>query len=200
MAVRKKGKAVKILFALVVVTCIVIIAAVSWKSGKDTLYGDFMNDKKVSAEILYSDVSGYDFEKNYPKTPDEVMQIYGKCYRLLYGDMIRNEDIFAEVIHTQRKLYSDELASKNVFEVQLENFKESLEKLREKDVFVVDFETKAPLYDSEFNTCQVRTIISTNANREDGLPLKAYMSFNIVRDDKGFWKIHSFKNTDSNFE
>ncbi len=200
MAGKKKGSKIKILFILIIFTCVVIIAAFSWKKGRDTIHGDFESDKKAMAEVLYSDVSGTDIEKNYPKTPDEVMQFYGKCYKLIYGNMIKNEDILAETLHIQRKLFSDELASKNVFESQFEKIKEDVANLKESGVWVIDFETKPPMYDKEYNTCEVRTVISTNANGENGASLKVYMLFNIVKDENGFWKIHAFRNTNSDFE
>ncbi len=198
MAAKKKGGMVKLLFILIIITCIVIIAAVSWKSGSDAIYGDFENTKKSAAEVLYSDVSGVDLEKDYPKTPDEVIQFYGKCYKLIYGDMIRNDDIFANVLHIQRKLYSKELAEKNLFEVQLEQIKSDVEALKDSNVVVIDFEAKPPIYSKDFKTCEVRTIISTNANDENGT-LKAYWVYNIVKDEKDLWKIHSFRRTDSDF-
>lgn len=198
MAVKKKSGMVKLLFILIIITCIVIIAAVSWKSGSDAIYGDFENTKKSAAEVLYSDVSGADLEKDYPKTPDEVMQFYGKCYKLIYGDMIRNDDIFANVLHIQRRLYSKELAEKNLFEVQLEQIKSDVEALKDSNVVVIDFEAKPPIYSKDFKTCEVRTIISTNANDENGT-LKAYWVYNIVKDEKDLWKIHSFRRTDSDF-
>ena len=198
MAVKKKNGMVKLLFILIIITCIVIIAAVSWKSGSDAIYGDFENTKKSAAEVLYSDVSGADLEKDYPKTPDEVIQFYGKCYKLIYGDMIRNDDIFANVLHIQRRLYSKELAEKNLFEVQLEQIKSDVEALKDSNVVVIDFEAKPPIYSKDFKTCEVRTIISTNANDENGT-LKAYWVYNIVKDEKDLWKIHSFRRTDSEF-
>ena len=198
MAVKKKNGMVKLLFILIIITCIVIIAAVSWKSGSDAIYGDFENTKKSAAEVLYSDVSGADLEKDYPKTPDEVIQFYGKCYKLIYGDMIRNDDIFANVLHIQRRLYSKELAEKNLFEVQLEQIKSDVEALKDSNVVVIDFEAKPPIYSKDFKTCEVRTIISTNANDENGT-LKAYWVYNIVKDEMDLWKIHSFRRTDSDF-
>ena len=139
-----------------------------------------------------------DLEKDYPKTPDEVIQFYGKCYKLIYGDMIRNDDIFANVLHIQRRLYSKELAEKNLFEVQLEQIKSDVEALKDSNVVVIDFEAKPPIYSKDFKTCEVRTIISTNANDENGT-LKAYWVYNIVKDEKDLWKIHSFRRTDSDF-
>ena len=198
MAVKKKNGMVKLLFILIIITCIVIIAAVSWKSGSDAIYGDFEKTKKSAAEVLYSDVSGADLEKDYPKTPDEVIQFYGKCYKLIYGDMIRNDDIFANVLHIQRRLYSKELAEKNLFEVQLEQIKSDVEALKDSNVVVIDFEAKPPIYSKDFKTCEVRTIISTNANDENGT-LKAYWVYNIVKDEKDLWTIHSFRRTDSDF-
>jgi len=199
MAVKKKNGMVKLLFILIIITCIVIIAAVSWKSGSDAIYGDFENTKRSAAEVLYSDITGVDLEKNYPQTPDEVMQFYGKCYKLIYGDMIRNDEIFANVLHIQRMLYSKELSEKNLFEVQLEQIKSDVETLKDENVVVIDFEAKPPIYASDFKTCEVRTIVSTNANDENG-SLKAYRIYNIVKDENGLWKIHSFRRTDSNFE
>lgn len=199
MAVKKKNNIIKLLFALIIITCVVIIAAVSWKSGSDTLHGDFENTKKTSAEVLYADIMGVDLEKNYPKTPDEVMQFYGKCYKLIYGDMIRNDEVLAKVLHIQRKLYSKELAEKNLFEVNLEKIKSDIEILKNSDVSVIDFETKPPIYAKDFNTCEVRVIISTNANDQNGI-LKAYWLYNIVKDENGLWKVHSFRRTNSNFE
>ena len=66
-------------------------------------------------------------------------------------------------------------------------------------VTVIDFESKPPMYDKKYDTCQVRAIISTNANTENGA-LKAYMLFNVIKDNDGFWRINSFKSTDANFE
>ncbi len=199
MAVKKKSGLIKILMLLIFVTCVIFISAVSWKSGSEALHSDFENGKKAAAEVLYNDISGTDFEKNYPKTPEEVMVAYGKCYKLIYGNMIKNEEIFAEVLHIQRKFYSEELASKNVFEEQLKKIKEDVENLKKEKVTVIEFETKPPIYDKKYDTCEVRTVISTNA-KLDGQSLKVYMLFNVIKDKDGFWKIQSFRNTNSDFE
>lgn len=163
----------------------------SWKSGRDTLYGDFKNDKKTVAELIFSDISNADLESNYPKTPDEVMQFYAKCYKLLYGNMIRNEDIIPEVLHIQRKLYSEELASKNVFELQIEKLKENIQTLN--NVSVVDFEIKPPIYDKEFNTCDVRAVISTNANTRTALLLKLLCFLILLKIKMDFGKFIHLK-------
>lgn len=199
MAKKKKGGIIKLLFVLIFITCVIIVATLSWKSGRDTIHGEFNNEKKAAAQVLYSEITNVDIEKVYPKTPDEVMQFYGKCYRLLYGDMINDEEVFAKVLHIQRKLYSDELANKNLFENQLQKIKEDVSKLKESEVFVLDFDTKPPIYDKNYQTCDVRTVISTNANNENGV-LKAYMVFNIIKDENDCWKIHSFRNTNEEFE
>lgn len=203
MATNSKNKGIiKLLIALIVITCVVIVGKIafdSYLSASDSMHGDFESNKKASAEVLYSDIKNTDLKTNYPQTPDEVMQFYGKCYKLLYGDMIRNEDIFAEVLHIQRNLFSTELAEKNTFEAQLEKLKEGVEQLKSQKISVIDVESKPPMYDKEYNTCEVRTTINTNATNEDGSPLKAYMLFNIIKDENGLWKINSFRTTDSNF-
>ncbi len=199
MAVQKKGSLIKLLFVLIIITCIIIAVAILWKSGSDTIHGDFESSKKVAAEVLYSDVSNQDIDKNYPKTPDEVMQLYGKCYKLLYGDMIRNDDIFANVLQIQRGLFSDELAQSNLFETQLEKIKNDVENLKNEKVFVVDFEAKPPIYSKDFNSCDVRAIVSTNVNNDDKSVFKAYLVYNIIKDENEKWKIQSFRNTDSTF-
>ncbi len=200
MASEKKGGKFKLIFVLLIITCVIIIGAFSWKMGRDNLYGDFENDKKSMAEVLYSDVLSVDLKEDYPKTPDEVMRFFGKCYKLIYGNMIRNDEILAEVVHVQRNVFSEELASTNTFEREFQEIKESISTLKDNRVYVIDFDTKPPVYDKEYNTCEIRTIISTNARDESGSSLKMYMLFNVVKDDNGFWRINSFRKTNSEFK
>ncbi len=201
MAVKKKGNGViKILLIMIFVTCVVIIAAYSYKSGRDVVKGDFNNDRRASAETLYNDIKSFDPQKGYPKTPEEVMEFYGKCYKLIYGDMIRNEEIYAEVLHVQRMLFSDEMLQKNGFEEQLAQLKADIETLADENIFVVDFATKPAIYDKKYKTCEVRTIISTNAVSEDKNNIKNYMMYNLVNDNNGLWKIQSFRRTNNEFE
>ena len=89
---------------ILIIVGIIGLFFISSKKGADVLYGDFNANKKAEAQKLYDDVMSLQDNENYPKTPEEVIQFYNKGYKLIYGDMVNNDDIILDILHQQRKL------------------------------------------------------------------------------------------------
>lgn len=185
---KKFGKTV---IAILIIGVIIAISVISYKNASETLYGDFTIEKKGMAEILYSDIRKFDESEEYPKTPDEVLEIYNECYRLLYGDMINNEEIISEILHIQRKLCSDEFVQMNIYEEQLVNLKEDIKNLKEKEVCVIDVSSKPAIYDKKHDSCFIKVTVSTDAMLQDRTMMKFNFKYHFIMDENGLWKIQS---------
>lgn len=92
------------------------------------------------ARILHERIMNMDLYGNYPKTPEEVMNMQADILMILYGDFILDETIFEDIIRQQRLLFSDELRELNSFDNQHSNFLRYLDILRDNGIRAVSTE------------------------------------------------------------
>lgn len=184
-----------IIFGFIAIAIIALISTYSYNKSRKYLYGDFNSDKKVEAEKYYKDIMALQTEEDYPKTPEEVIQLYNYGYKLIYGNMINNEELINNVVHQQRKLFTEELLqSAGSLEEQLERLKGFLDSLDEKGFYIIAIEQKPAIYDrSGGNTCYIRVSMTGNDFSE------IYMNYYLLKDENGLWKIQAWKEADENF-
>lgn len=186
---------IAILVVLVGISAVIAVVVTSY-SKKDTDAERFVKEKRSEALKIYNEVIAFNGDDDYPKTPDEVMTLYNKAYRLLYGDMIADETVIDELLHQQRKLYSDDFLSLNNYEEQLSNLKDSIKLLKDEKLSIINIEQKPSLYNAKNDnkSCTIRVTQKTNTFSD------IYWNYYLEKDDNELWKIVGWNLTNEKFE
>jgi len=155
----------------------------------------FNPNKTEQAKRLYNKVMDVDFDRNYPKTPDEVIDYYLAMSRLMYSDMIVEESVFGEVVTQMRKLFGPELAEENTYESQLANILDAVSVLKEQGIHQTGYEQLPTMFNSlDANICYIR------ANQVFNNGEVFYWEYQLERVlPENNWKIIRFESTDENY-
>jgi len=193
-----KGKSSVYLAVLIVLVGAIIVLSImafGYFSYKNTpVY--FNTSKTEQAKRLYSKAMDIDLDRNYPKTPDEVMEYYLIMSRLIYGDMIAESSLYGEIITQMRKLYGTEMLEENSYESQLSNVEEAVVILKEQKINQSDYEQLPTIFNSvNTDLCYIRAKQSYNNGEV------FYWEFQLERvPPENNWKIIRFERTDENYE
>jgi len=194
---KKTTNLISILVLLIGISILIAISVTAYNNWiASPQAGRFVKEKNSEALKIYNEVMAFNEIEDYPKTPDEVIELYNKSYRLLYGNMIKDETVIDEVLHQQRKLYTEELLELNTYEQQLEELKSSIESLKEQKLDIIDIKQKPALYDAQKNnkSCTIR-ITQTGSNFS-----KFYWNYFLEKDENDKWKILGWKASNEDFE
>ncbi len=155
----------------------------------------FKEGKEAEATVLYDKIVDYDYVNDYPKTPEEVMDIYLKTVRMLYGDMIVSEELYSEILSKQRLLLDEEILSLTTEEKQMERLLISLDLLKQQGVFALSLEQKAPVYNEDDKRYCVVRVTQFNSSSTN-----SYRNFYLSQNNaEGKWKIINWEATDQEF-
>ena len=184
-----------ILIVLAGAILVVSFGAYGYFSYKNTpVY--FNSAKAEQAKRLYSKAMDINLDQNYPKTPDEVMELYLIMSRLIYSDMIVEPSLYGEIITQMRKLYGPEMLKENPYETQLETVEQAVLTLKEQKINQSGYERLPTLFNPLApDLCHVRAN-QTYSNSE-----VFYWEFQLERvPPENNWKIIRFEMTDENYE
>lgn len=85
-------------------------------------------DDKTETEI--EQLCNYDMLGNYPKTPRDVVKLHNRYLKIFYGEKVTDDELY--ILNQQvRYLYNSEIIAMNDENVNLQNLKNSIEKMRE---------------------------------------------------------------------
>lgn len=132
--------------------------------------------------------------KDYPQTPEEVVELYLKGTRLLYGDMINDEAVIPFILRAQREMYTDELIESTPLENQEIIVKEDIKELKEANAYITECTTQPVIfYENDLTKGYVRVTLEDNGGG------KHYWKYYLKRDDNGYWKIEGIKKSNESF-
>lgn len=83
--------------------------------------------KKVSSEI--QKLINEDFDKNYPATPREVVDVFSRILTCYYEGKCSDDEIMSLVLQS-RKLFDDELIDKNPLDEYVDNLKAEIDQYK----------------------------------------------------------------------
>ena len=192
---KKGSRVINILIALSVIVIIVLAFTYFRLYSENFLTHGFNPDRVTEASQLYNEIISFNFITDYPETPEEVMELYLKTVRLLYGDMLRNEDYIFNVIEVQRRFLSDEILRRNRIDDQFRIFQMKLEELAEMDVVTISLEQRAPVFPTpERDICTIRVTQFNSGARN------THLVYTLSSDNPaGRWRIIYWEVTDANF-
>lgn len=125
-------------YIFIPIVLVVVIVIVMNLNSRENGTGNFFNPERPEAEELYNELININLEENYPQTPEEVIDIYLKTMKLIYGDMIFSRDLLREVLLIQRNLFSYELLSLNSEDVQFNALVSSVDTLLQNEIVLVE--------------------------------------------------------------
>jgi hypothetical protein len=154
----------------------------------------FNPEQKVAALQIYDRLNAIDFANDYPDSPEAVMDAYADTVVLLYGEMIEDDALYADVIALQRQLFSEDLLAENTAEAQLDAFIKAKEKLVQAGAYTVSVEHDNTDYYQDGER-YMSVIEVTQYVKKMGMANWRY----YLEDVDGRWKITSWAMTDENF-
>lgn len=141
--------------------------------------------KKNAAEKIYKEISTRDLDLDYPKTIEELMDFHNNITIMLYSNMLIDNEKLEEIINIERKLYTEELLSKNTIEEQYNKIVENLIKINEEELYTIGIKTVSILKSSEEDSSvKVDQFVSKLGLVE--------WDYYLKKDDKNRWKINSW--------
>ena len=162
-------------------------------SQKNAKSSEDAEDKMTEVEKIIE----RDFDKNYPKTPREVVKWYNRIITAFYSEEYTDEEL-EKMADQARRLMDDELLSYNPRDTYLKNLKADIEDYKTRNKIIV----QSPVSDSNditYATVDGDYCAYVDAyyfSREASDYSRTYEEFVLRMDDEGHWKILSFRLTE----
>jgi len=176
----------KVVYSIVPIVFIAIIIILYMGNGEKIV--------KRAKNETYDQIIQIDLENNYPATPSEVMELYGKIKKLMYSATFDDSDIekLQNLIKMQIKLYDDELINYNGGEKLITlNATKNIKTFRDQKYKIIDFKkqvSSSVQFDENENILKFVNVIEY-INKGDNF----YMTYCLRKDKNGRWKILSYK-------
>ncbi|MDR3091118.1 MAG: hypothetical protein LBU36_02805 [Clostridiales bacterium] len=132
--VRQKKRGVNPFLAALIVAAFgaAIAGGVRYARSRSGGEGDnFVEARRAMAVKLYDRVKEYKYKT--PESAEEAVSVSCDIRRLIYGGMLKNDDLLKPLIEQERRLYSDEFRESLPLGEQLDNLKSGLKKYKEQN-------------------------------------------------------------------
>lgn len=162
-------------------------------SHKNAKSAEDAQDKTTEVEKIIE----RDFDKQYPKTPREVVKWYNRIITAFYGEEYTDEEL-EKMADQARSLMDDELLSYNPRDTYLKSLKADIEDYKTRDKIIVQ-SSVSDSNDITYATVDGDYCAYVDAyyfSREASDYSRTYEEFVLRRDDEGHWKILSFRLTE----
>lgn len=182
-----KGRTVKVVIIGIILVCIVIgyYYYLSNKEKKDT-------DEVQKATAVQAALS-YNFEKNYPPTPKEVVKLYGQITQCLHNETYTDEE-FEKLALKIQNLYDEELIANKTRNQYLEDLKWDIKNVREQEIVISSYAAGAST-DVEYYSMDGYSFakIPCTFTMRKGTFLEVTDEIFLLRKDAdGHWKIYGW--------
>ena len=182
-----KGSTVKVVIIGIILVCIVIgyYYYLSNKEKKDT-------DEVQKATAVQAALS-YNFEKNYPPTPKEVVKLYGQITQCLHNETYTDEE-FEKLALKIQNLYDEELIANKTRNQYLEDLKWDIKNVREQEIVISSYAAGAST-DVEYYSMDGYSFakIPCTFTMRKGTFLEVSDEIFLLRKDAdGHWKIYGW--------
>lgn len=135
----------------------------------------------------------YNFDRNYPPTPKEVVKLYGKMTQCFYNEEYTDEE-FKELAFKIENLYDEELIANKTQEQYLQDLKWDVDNLRDQGIVIssctVSSSADVDYYSVDDNQF-ARLYCTFNLRKETQLDSVDEV-FLLRKDSDGHWKIYGF--------
>lgn len=148
-------------------------------------------EKKSDAEVdEVSKLINKDLDNSYPATPREVVEFYSRILSCYYGGKCDENEI-ERLAAQSRKLFDDELNSKNPYEEYVKNLKADIKQYKEekKKISTYIIEKSG---DIEYKTFQSHFYAKVDCAyyiKGDGVTSRTLETYTLRKDSAGKWRI-----------
>ncbi len=182
-----KGSTVKVVIIGIILVCIVIgyYYYLSNKEKKDT-------DEVQKATAVQAALS-YNFEKNYPPTPKEVVNLYGQITQCLHNETYTDQE-FEKLALKIQNLYDEELIANKTRNQYFEDLKWDIKNVREQEIVISSYAAGAST-DVEYYSMDGYSFakIPCTFTMRKGTFLEVTDEIFLLRKDAdGHWKIYGW--------
>lgn len=135
----------------------------------------------------------YNFEKNYPPTPKEVVKLFAQMTQCFYNETYTEEELLQLAAHIQN-LYDDELIANKTENQYIEDFKWDINNFKEQGIVISSYAVSASTdvyYFTQDGDDFARLYCSFTLRK--GTHLESSNEVFVLRkDDSGHWKIYGW--------
>lgn len=179
-------------YIIIGIACICLICAGYFLFSKDNA-----GSEKELTEV--EKVLVKDLEKDYPKTPREVVKFYNRIIKCYYSEELTEEEIGA-MVDQMMYLLDEDLLLVNPRDEYYNSVVSDIEEYQEKNKYIVstdvcDSNDVTYINDKKEGTGEVDKLAYVNTSyfiNTDGKFTNTYQQFVLRQDEEGQWKILTF--------
>lgn len=140
----------------------------------------------------------YNFERNYPPTPKEVVKLYGQMTQCFYNEEYTEEE-FVQLAKQIQNLYDDELIANKTEKQYIEDLRWDVNNMKKLEMTVSSYAVGAATDVEYFNRKGFRCakLYCSFTLRKGTQIVRSEEVFLLRRDAEGHWKIYGFKLVDN---
>ncbi|MCL2854664.1 MAG: hypothetical protein FWE21_03500 [Defluviitaleaceae bacterium] len=188
-------------FVIILLAGVGLVGGIFWWGLRvqEEMEQPFVHERRHTAGQLYNETLGRDMVNDYPATPRALMELYAATVVFLTGDFIACEDMFLRAINFQRSLFTDELAATTTAQGQLNTLRQNVAIMQDYGLAVrrpVVYEFTIDYYEGRTALVEVRRPFRSPFDDLDDM----YRVYYLALDWQDRWKIHSWAQTDENFQ
>lgn len=141
----------------------------------------------------------YNFERNYPPSPKEVVKLYGEMSQCFYNEEYTEEE-FVQLAKQIQNLYDDELIANKTEKQYIEDLRWDVNNMKKLEVKVSNYAVGSSTDVEYFNKNGFRCakLYCSFTLRRGTQIVRSEEVFLLRRDNDGHWKIYGFKLADRN--
>lgn len=143
----------------------------------------------------------YNFERNYPPTPKEVVKLYGQITQCFYNEEYTEEE-FLQLAEQVQNLYDDELIANKTEKQYIEDLRWDVNNMKKLELTVSSYAVGAST-DVEYFTrkgFRCAKLYCSFTLRRGTQIVRSEEVFLLRRDSEGHWKIYGFALDDKKTE
>ncbi|SET55730.1 DUF6715 family protein [[Clostridium] polysaccharolyticum] len=148
--------------------------------------GGKKNEKKDDEFTILKEKN---IEDSYPETPREVVKLYGRIVKCIYGKDMTSDKVEA-LVNQLRVLFDEELLEENPLEMQLQALDYDLKNFYENKEVIFNYEVnKNSLVTGKVDGIESATVELSFSLRKDKEYARSKELFLLRQDSDGKWKI-----------
>lgn len=185
---KKGGSGIRIFFVGVVLICIIVGYYYHLSNRREKA-----NQEDSAKATAVQEVLLYNFERNYPPTPKEVVKLYGQMTQCFYNEEYTQEELLQMAVQIQN-LYDEELIANKTENQYIEDLKWDINNMKEKGITISSYSVSASTDVEEFSRDGFRfaRLYCTFTLRK-GTKIDYSNEVFLLRKDKdGHWKIYGW--------
>lgn len=135
----------------------------------------------------------YNFDKNYPPTPKEVVKLFGQMVQCVYNEEY-TEDEFYELAMQAQNLYDAELIANKTEDQYLKDLRTDIEQMKDQQIVISSYSPSASTdvdYFSEdgYDWAKLYCSFTLRKGTELGISNEIFL---LRKDEEGHWKIYGW--------